>query len=64
MSAVVKKSQVRLTEGPPAGGPVAAGGPQARLIEAGETEAQIEVICTCGRKVRVRCTYARGGTGL
>jgi hypothetical protein len=61
MSAVVKKSEVRLTQelsSPSAACSVAAGA-QARIVAEGPTEALIEVACTCGRKIRVRCTYAR-----
>jgi len=32
---------------------------QARLIEAGESEARIEVVCACGEKMVIACEYGR-----
>ena len=62
MPSVLKKSQVRLASEPApdgAGPAPAAGGAQVRILAEGETESMIEVTCSCGRKIQVRCAYAR-----
>jgi cytochrome c5 len=61
VSAVVKKSEVRLTQ-EPAPDSASAGVPavaKARIVAQTETEAVVEVTCDCGRKIRLRCTYPR-----
>ncbi len=45
------------TAAPAAAAPPAAGEPHIELIREGDVVQAIEVTCTCGRKIRLRCLY-------
>lgn len=37
------------------------GGPRARIVEQAGGSAVVEVICTCGRSIHLKCKYAHAG---
>ena len=65
MTGVLKGSQVRLAGPRPAGQAAAAGGGSAggagcqgvtaRIVEQSADQAVVEVLCTCGNVIRLRC---------
>jgi hypothetical protein len=57
MTGVLKGSQVRLAGRRPAGG-AACQGVTARIVEQSADQAVIEVLCTCGNVIRLRCACA------
>ena len=66
-AAVLKKTEVKLTESVHLGSASAGQGPaahppQARIIEQNDTNAVVEVVCGCGRKILLLCDCtAQGG---
>jgi hypothetical protein len=67
MTGVLKGSQVRLTGRRPVGEPAAASGAAgaaacqgvtARIVEQSADQAVVEVLCTCGNVIRLRCACA------
>ena len=66
-SGILKGSQVRLTgtqtlSGPAAAAPAPARGVQARIIERTGDDAVVEIVCDCGKVIRLRCTCAQAAT--
>jgi hypothetical protein len=68
MTGVLKGSQVRLAGPRPAGEVAAAAaakagcqGVTARIVEQSADQAVVEVLCTCGNVIRLRCACAAPG---
>ncbi len=53
----VTGTTARLRVGRPAATPGGGGEPHVEVIREGEEIRAIEVTCTCGKKIRVYCTY-------
>ncbi len=64
-AAVLKKTEVKLTQSVQLGCAPAGQGPhppQARIVEQNDTDAVVEVVCGCGRKILLLCDCtAQGG---
>ena len=61
---VLKKREIRLgqprTIGTESDAPAQA--PQARIAQQNDTGATLEVVCSCGRRMQLRCDYATAET--
>ncbi len=58
---VVRAAHVRVSEEViPIGAPAlegAAGGPTVRIVREGDVIQMLEVVCSCGERIRIRCDY-------
>ncbi len=65
-AAVLKKTEVKLTQSVQLGCAPAGQGPhppQARIVEQNDTDAVVEVVCGCGRKILLLCDCTAQGGG-
>ena len=63
---VLKKGMIKIAEPRLIGDCAVAGGsvsdgPRARIVEQDESSTVIEVICTCGKSIYLKCDYAHAG---